>query len=87
LGEPFGKAVIEAMICSKPVIATDAGGPAGVIQDEVNGILVPTSDAEAMARQIVRLARNEDERLRIGERASLFQKPATCRVIVGSFFR
>ena len=30
LGEPFGKAVIEAMICSKPVIATNPGGPAEI---------------------------------------------------------
>jgi glycosyltransferase involved in cell wall biosynthesis len=69
LGEPFGKAIVEAMACGKPVIATNAGGPAEIIQDEVDGILVAPSDAEAMAKQIVRLANSESERLRIGGRA------------------
>jgi len=69
LGEPFGKAVIEAMACGKPVIATNAGGPAEIIQDEVDGILVPPSNPEAIALQITRLIEDKNERRRLGERA------------------
>jgi glycosyltransferase involved in cell wall biosynthesis len=69
LGEPFGKAVAEAMACGKPVIATNIGGPAEIIQDGVDGILVPPSNPEAIAQQIVRLIENRNERRRLGERA------------------
>ena len=69
LGEPFGKAVIEAMACGKPVIATNAGGPAEIIQDKVDGILVPPSNPEAIALQITRLIEDKNERRRLGERA------------------
>ena len=69
LGEPFGKAVIEAMACGKPVIATNAGGPAEIIQDKVDGILVPPSNPEAIAQQIIRLIEDKNERRRLGERA------------------
>ncbi|MCJ7719129.1 glycosyltransferase family 4 protein [Candidatus Bathyarchaeota archaeon] len=69
LGEPFGKAVIEAMACGKPVIATNVGGPAEIIQDEVDGLLVPPSNPEAIALQITRLIEDKNERRRLGERA------------------
>ena len=69
LGEPFGKAIIEAMACGKPVIATNSGGPAEIIQDRVDGILVPPSNPEAIAQQITRLIEDKNERRRLGERA------------------
>jgi glycosyltransferase involved in cell wall biosynthesis len=69
LGEPFGKAVIEAMACGKPVITTNVGGPSEIIQDKLDGILVPPSNPEAIAKQITRLIGNKDERRRLGERA------------------
>ena len=69
LGEPFGKAIIEAMACGKPVIATNAGGPAEIIRDKVDGILVPPSNPEAIAQQITRLIEDKNERRRLGERA------------------
>ena len=69
LGEPFGKAVIEAMACGKPVITTNVGGPSEIIQDKLDGILVPPSNPEAIAKQITRLIENKDERRRLGERA------------------
>lgn len=39
--EPFGRTVIEAMAMGVPVIATDAGGPAEIIRDGVDGLVLP----------------------------------------------
>lgn len=57
--EPFGLVVIEAMALGKPVVATAAGGPLDIIEDGVNGILVPCQDATAMAQAILELLSNQ----------------------------
>jgi len=69
LGEPFGKAVVEAMACSKPVIATNAGGAAEIIQNGENGILVPPADSEALAAEIARLINDPKKRRMLGKKA------------------
>ncbi len=69
LGEPFGKAVVEAMACGKPVIATNAGGAAEIIQNGENGILVPPADSETLAAEITRLINDPQERHRLGKKA------------------
>jgi glycosyltransferase involved in cell wall biosynthesis len=52
--EPFGIVVIEAMALGKPVVAGSEGGPAEIIVDGENGLLVPYGDADSLARAILR---------------------------------
>ena len=52
--EPFGIVVVEAMALSKPVIAGAAGGPAEIITDGKDGLLVPFNDVAALARAVTR---------------------------------
>ena len=47
--EPFGLVAIEAFSRYRAVIGTDGGGLAEVVENGVNGILVPLRDAEALA--------------------------------------
>lgn len=49
LAEPFGLALLEAMTLARPIIATNTGGPPEIVEDELSGILVPPSDARALA--------------------------------------
>jgi glycosyltransferase involved in cell wall biosynthesis len=58
--EPFGLMVVESMAVGTPVIATNAGGPAEMITDTENGILVPLKDSAAMAEAMLRIARDSD---------------------------
>jgi glycosyltransferase involved in cell wall biosynthesis len=53
--EPFGRVVIEGMAAGKPVVATKAGGVLDIVEDGVNGLLVPPGDPRAMAAAILSL--------------------------------
>ena len=48
LVEPFGQALLEAMACGRPVVATSVGGPPEFVPPEA-GVLVDPSDAAAIA--------------------------------------
>lgn len=56
LVEGFGNAIIEAMACRVPVIATSCPyGPGEIISDGEDGILVPVQDADCLCEAIVSL--------------------------------
>jgi glycosyltransferase involved in cell wall biosynthesis len=67
--EGFGLTVVEGMAAGLPVIAPDAGGPAELISDDVDGVLVPPRDTAALASALRHLAADPDERHRLGEAA------------------
>jgi glycosyltransferase involved in cell wall biosynthesis len=48
-------ALMEAMACGKPVVASNVGGIPGVLVDGVTGLLVPTEDFGALADAVVKL--------------------------------
>ena len=47
--EPFGNVIAEGMACGRPVVSTRSNGGLELIEDGVNGLLVPVDDAAAMA--------------------------------------
>jgi glycosyltransferase involved in cell wall biosynthesis len=53
--EGFSNALIEAMACSLPCVATDVGGNREAILDGVTGFLTPSEDADALAERIDQL--------------------------------
>lgn len=57
--EPFGRVIIESMAVGTPVIATDAGGAAEIIENDINGMLVPIRNSDAMAAAVLRLTSDE----------------------------
>ncbi len=67
--ESFGMVALEAMACGTPVIASEVGGLAFLVQDEVNGFHVPTREPEALAGQICRLLTEPGLRARLGQGA------------------
>ena len=53
--EPLGNVVIEAWAHRTPVVAAAAKGPAALVRDGENGLLVATDDSAALAAAIARL--------------------------------
>jgi glycosyltransferase involved in cell wall biosynthesis len=68
--EGFPLALCEALACGLPAVCTDcAGGVRDIIQDTVNGVLVPKGDSAALAVALGRLMGDEVERRRLALRA------------------
>ena len=63
--EGFGLAVLEAMLCSLPVVATNVSSLPELVVDGETGFLVPPDDVEALAAAI---ARALDDRANLGHR-------------------
>ena len=76
LCEPFGLAVVEAMMLGTPVIATDCGGPPEILRpalpaaplDDATGSLVPSADAGALAAAVCGLLADPEARREVGRR-------------------
>jgi glycosyltransferase involved in cell wall biosynthesis len=65
--EGFGLVLIEAMAAGVPVVATDAPGIRDVVQNGVNGLLVPVGEPAALATAIERIAGDAELRHRLIE--------------------
>lgn len=64
--EGISLALLEAMACGLPVIATDVGGNPEVVADGVTGLLVPPSDDQAMVNALLLLYRDAEMRRKMG---------------------
>jgi len=47
--EPFGRTIVEAMACGKPVIAAQTGGAAELFTHDHDAVGVPPGDPAALA--------------------------------------
>jgi glycosyltransferase involved in cell wall biosynthesis len=67
--EGFGLVLIEAMSQRLAVAATPVGCASTIVRDDVNGVLVPARDAEALAAAALRLMNDPPLRRRLGSAA------------------
>jgi len=63
------RAVVEAMLMGKPIVATRVGGIPELIEDGVTGILIPSNDKERLLKAVTTLINDRALAGKIGESA------------------
>lgn len=70
--EGFGLVIVEAMACGIPVVSFNCKyGPASIITDGKDGLLVEKNDVQGLANALLRLINNDEERLVFAKNAKL----------------
>ena len=67
--ESFGLVALEASACGTPVVATAVGGLLSLVDDGVNGFLVPERDGEMFARRAAQILGDAELAARMSESA------------------
>jgi glycosyltransferase involved in cell wall biosynthesis len=66
--EGLPKSVMEAMAMEKPVVAYNIRGVRDLVEDGINGFLIPFGDVEAFAEKIIYLMDNPQVAREMGKR-------------------
>jgi glycosyltransferase involved in cell wall biosynthesis len=69
-GEGFGLVFLEAMAFGKPLVGTSCGGTTDVVEDSVNGALVPPGDSDRLVEALAVLLEDELLRAKLGQRGA-----------------
>ena len=85
--EGMPNALMEAMAMGMPCISTDcpSGAPRVLIQDGVNGLLIPVGDEDAMAAALTKLIENPGLRAQLGREARKIRDIAGTEEIYGQW--
>jgi glycosyltransferase involved in cell wall biosynthesis len=67
-GEGFGFVFLEAMAFAKPVVAVNHGGATDLVEDGINGLLVPPRDTQRLVRALKCLLDDESRRVELGRK-------------------
>ena len=67
--ESFGMVALEAMACGTPVVASQIGGLAYLVQDGVTGFTVPVDEPAELARRLTSLLQDTSLREQMGKQA------------------
>ncbi len=86
LSEGTSLALLEAMACGLPLIATAVGGNPEIIADGKSGLLVPNQNLPALAAALLILAQDPVLRQRMGQKArQIFEKKFTFQKMLASY--
>jgi D-inositol-3-phosphate glycosyltransferase len=79
--ESFGMVALEAMACGTPVVASQVGGLAFLVQDGVTGYSVPDQDPDALADRLTKILCDSSIRSQMGQQAAEYARQYSWPII------
>jgi glycosyltransferase involved in cell wall biosynthesis len=88
--ESFGVSVLEAMACGRPVIVSNTGGLAEIVDDLQYGVLCDPNSVDSLLDKMIRLIENPELAEKTGRNARLhverkFEKSATDELVLTTY--
>jgi D-inositol-3-phosphate glycosyltransferase len=80
--ESFGLVALEAMACATPVVASETGGLAYLVQDGETGFHVPTAEPKALAEKLQLVLQDDNLRHKLGQNAAKYAQAYAWSVVV-----
>lgn len=72
--EPFGRVIVEGMLCDRPVVATAAGGALELIESGRTGWLISPNASDELARAIALNADNQEISAQVAQAGQRFAR-------------
>jgi len=69
--EPLGRVLLEAAACGQAIVATEVGGTAEILTDQISALLVEPDDVKALITAIRRMLIDHKLAMRLGENARI----------------
>jgi glycosyltransferase involved in cell wall biosynthesis len=66
--EGMSNALMEAMVCAMPVVATDVSGSQDLIENNISGLLVPVGDISGLASALIKMMSDPAKAIEMGKR-------------------
>lgn len=88
--EGFPRSAIEAAAMGLPIIAANIRGSRQVVEDGVNGLLIPLRDARKLEEALQELIEDEDIRIRMGKKSYEkarrdFDENRVCEIVIDTY--
>jgi glycosyltransferase involved in cell wall biosynthesis len=65
--EGLPKVLLEAASCGRAIVATDVPGCREIVEHGINGLLVPPKDVNALVEAMIKLAKDPELRIQMGQ--------------------
>lgn len=69
--EPFGRVIVEAMLCGRRVVAASSGGAVELVEPGVNGFLVTPGNIEELAQVIITCLKETEKTVAMANNARI----------------
>jgi len=66
--EGLPKGLLEAASCGKPIITTDVPGCREIVENEINGLIVPPKNSDELMKAMKKLISNKSLRISMGKK-------------------